>query len=183
METALIAFGGVALGWVLAAGTQLLRDRRQAEIALMLVNSELIGNIAQLDLARRPSGDEGEVHLSHWYKRWKLSRAAYDQQGALALMRLDAEGVAKVQDGYHALDAAELLLEEAREGVTAVRGADLSAPENAEAVARLVEFDATSRAKLRIQLNALVEAQRVVNRALPAKRRLKGELTLEDSGT
>jgi hypothetical protein len=40
----------------------------------------------------------------------------------------DADAAWKVQDAYHALDAAELLLEAAREGVIALRGADLSAP-------------------------------------------------------
>lgn len=35
----------------------------------------------------------------------------------MALTRLDADAALKVQDAYHALDAAELLLEAAREGV------------------------------------------------------------------
>lgn len=66
METALIAFGGVVLGWVLGAGTQLLRDRRQAQIALMLIHNELIGNIAQLDLAQTQGIEDEGVYLSHW---------------------------------------------------------------------------------------------------------------------
>jgi hypothetical protein len=173
METALIAFGGVVLGWVLGAATQLLRDRRQAQIALMLIHNELIGNIAQLDLAQNAGVDEDDrVHLSHWARRWRLSRSAWDQQGAMALTRLDADAAWKVQDAYHALDAAELLLEAAREGVIALRGADLPAPENADAVARLATTDAESREKLGVQLRALFEAEEALNRALPSRRRV-----------
>lgn len=172
METALIAFGGVVLGWVLGAGTQLLRDRRQAQIALMLIHNELIGNIAQLDLAQTQGIEDEGVYLSHWSRRWRLSRSAWDQQGAMALTRLDADAALKVQDAYHALDPAELLLEAAREGVIAVRGADLSAPENADAVAQLAATDAESREKLGVQLKALFEAEEAVNRALPSRRRL-----------
>jgi hypothetical protein len=181
MEALLVAFG-VVLGWVLAEGTQLLRDRREAHMALVLVHNELLGNIAQLDLARRTSTDEEQPELRRWFKRWRLSRAAYDRQGALALTRLDADGVAILQDAYHALDAAGLLLDEAREGVIAAGGLDLSAPENADALARVMRADAQAREKLGIQIDALVQAQDVVNRALPAKYRLEGELTLPPGG-
>jgi hypothetical protein len=173
METALIAFGGVVLGWILGAGTQYLRDRRQAQIALMLINNELIGNIAQLDLAQNAGIDEdGRVHLSHWARQWRLARNAWDQQGGTALTLLGGDAARKVQNAYHALDAAELLLEAAREGVIALRGADLSAPENADAVAQLATTDAESREKLGVQLRALFEAEKAVTQALPSRRRL-----------
>jgi hypothetical protein len=47
----LIAIGLIVLGWGLGVGTQIWRDRRQARIALMLIHNELLGSIAQLDLA------------------------------------------------------------------------------------------------------------------------------------
>jgi hypothetical protein len=171
METALIALGGVLLGWALAAGTQILRDRRQAQLALMLVHNELLGNTAQLDLAQRPDPEGEDLRLSRWMRRWRLSRAVWDQQGAMALSLLDADAVRKVQDAYHALDAAEIALEEAREGVIAVKGIDLSAPENAEAVAALAAADAETRERLEFHATAMLEAAETLNRALPARQR------------
>jgi hypothetical protein len=51
----------------------------------------------------------------------------------MAFTLLDAEDIAKLQDAYHALDAAELLLEAARDGVIELHGTDPSAAENMDA--------------------------------------------------
>lgn len=168
------------LGWLLGAGTQFLRDRRQAQIALMLVGNELIGNIAQLDLAQRLGADDHGVHTSHWLRRWRLSRTAYDQQGAMAFTLLDAEDIAKLQDAYHALDAAELLLEAAREGVIELHGTDPRQPRTWTRALTSLEVDAESREKLGIQLDAPFKAHEVVNRALPPRRGAKRDLTTDD---
>jgi hypothetical protein len=163
----LLVLAGVVLGWLLGVGTQLWRDRRQARIALTLVHNELLGNIAQLDLAHRTGIEEdGTLRPSHWYKRWRLSRTAWEQHGAVALSGLGEDGIWALQEAYHALDAAELLLEEAREGVIAVREVDLSAPENAALAARAASADADSRERLGIQLAALRKAHDAVDRKL-----------------
>jgi hypothetical protein len=125
----LFALGGVALGWLCGAATQIWRDRGQARIALTLVHNELLGNIAQIDLAQRMGIDEhGTIQLSHWYRRWRLSRRAWDQHGPIVLGKLDDRAAFAVQGAYHALDAAELLNDASREAVIAVRDVKLSDP-------------------------------------------------------
>ena len=49
---------------------QVLRDRRQATIALALVQNELLGNVAQLELTLEWGAEEEGVRPSSWLKRW-----------------------------------------------------------------------------------------------------------------
>jgi hypothetical protein len=168
---ALIALGGVALGWGLAAGTQIWRDRRQARIALNLVHNELLGNIARLDLARRGGDDDEPPSPSHWYKRWKLSRTAWDQHGGAAMQLLDKEAAMCVQDAYHALDAAELLFEEARDAVAEFASADRPTTELVEFAAAFARLDTASREKIGIQLAALERAHAALDRRLRLEHR------------
>jgi hypothetical protein len=155
---ALTAFGGIALGWVLGAGTQIWRDRRQARIALTLVHNELLGIIAQLDLAMRTGANAKPLRTSHWYKRWKLSRTAWEQQGAVAMLDLDGDEAWEIHNAYHALDAAELLFEETREAVIALGEAvgNLGDPKiassNPQEAATFARLDAEAREKLGIQI-------------------------------
>jgi hypothetical protein len=50
---ALIALGGVALGWLLGLGSAVLRDRRQARIAAHMIQVELMMNQAELRRLRQ----------------------------------------------------------------------------------------------------------------------------------
>lgn len=169
---ALIGLSGVVLGWGLGAGTQIWRDRRQAKIALTLIHNEILGNIAQLDLALTSGADGAPPRPSHWYKRWKLSRTAWEQQGAVGMVLLDGNDAWKIHGAYHALDAADLLFDEAREGVVALGQAvgDLSSPDiakrNPEAFEMFTRLDADSRRKLQVQLEALHDAHDVLDRHL-----------------
>ena len=156
---ALIAFGGVVLGWLLGAGTQIVRDRRQAAIALALVQNELLGNVAQLELALEWGVEEEGVRPTSWLKRWKLSRMAWEQHGPAAMTLLDA---------------AELLFDEAREAVAEIKQVDLVAPENAARVREIAALDAEARKKLELQIRALWDAAEVVDRPL---RRRSASLT------
>ena len=163
----LFALGGVALGWLLGVGTQIWRDRRQERIALSLLHNEVLGNIAQLDLARRMGVDaSGTIQLSHWERRWRLSRQAWDRHGATAMGALDDDAIAAVQDSHHALDAAELLLEEGREAVIAVRELELTTGDNAAAVDRVETEDAGRRERLGVQLDALHKAHEAIDQKL-----------------
>jgi hypothetical protein len=171
---ALIAFGGVVLGWLLGAGTQIVRDRRQAAIALALVQNELLGNVAQLELALEWGVEEEGVRPTSWLKRWKLSRMAWEQHGPAAMTLLDAADAWKVHQAYHALDAAELLFDEAREAVAELKQVDLVASENAARVREIAALDAEARKKLELQIRALWDAAEVVDRPL---RRRSASLT------
>ena len=169
---ALVAFGGILLGWGLGAGTQMLRDRRQTRVALALIHNELLGTIAQLDLAAQADAPGLGLRPARWYKRWKLARTAWDQHGAVAMLSLDADDATKVHAAYHALDAAELLFEEAREAVIALGQAvgnlaDVDvASQNPEAATQFAELDARAREKLETQLTALHEAHDVLDSRL-----------------
>ena len=166
-----IAFGGIVLGWILGAATEMWRESKRARIALMIIHNELLGNMAQLDLALRADVDE-PPQPSRWYKRWKLTRTAWEQQGALAMLRLDGEDAWTVHGAYHALDASELLFDEAREGVVALGqavgnlGDPAIAAANPAAAEQFASLDALSREKLRIQLDALSAAHQVLDRHL-----------------
>lgn len=167
-----IALGGVVLGWVLGAGTQWWRDRRQATIALTLIHNELLGNIAQLDLALTSGAGVTPPQPSHWYKRWKLSRTAWEQQGGVAMLLLNGEDAWKVHAAYHALDAGELLFEETREAVVALGRAvgNLGDPEivklNPVPAKQFADLDAEARRKLGIQLDQLHESHEVLDHNL-----------------
>lgn len=177
---AFIALSGVVLGWILGTATQALRDRRSARIALMLIHNELLGDIAQLDLAASEGDAEAVPAPSHWYRRWKLSRAAWDQQGSIAMLRLEGDDAWKVYEAYHALDASQLLLDGTREGVVALGEAvgNLADPSvraaNPAAAAQFLSADADSREGLRNQLAALHAAHAVLDRHLGISHRTNG---------
>lgn len=169
---ALFAFGGIVLGWVLGAGTQLWRDHRHARIALTLIHNEIVGNIAQLELARNEDADLEPRRPSHWYKRWKLSHTAWNQQGAIAMLRLDGNDAWTVHEAYHALDAADVLLQQAREGIIALGEAvgnlgDRSVAENNPGpAADFAAFDAECRERIGTQLSVLHAAHALLDRHL-----------------
>jgi hypothetical protein len=100
---ALIALGGVALGWLLGIGRQVMRDRRQARIAARVIQVELFVNQSELKRLRKMGfwgGAPGGPRRSAW-----------DAYGGNLVPIADARTMDLLVQSYMAFDRVAAILE------------------------------------------------------------------------
>jgi hypothetical protein len=150
----LYVFAGIAFGWLLGAGWQAWRERREGRFAAWLVLSELMGNTAQLEHAREPK---------RWTERRALSQTAFDAYGPRVLRILRPEGALAVIAAYQAVRATEAMLDNARNSrkSQSSQGGKHQPPEKPGA-----SWQAQAEADLRQKIDHALELQESAKEAL-----------------
>lgn len=150
----LLVFAGIAFGWLLGAGWQAWRERREARFAAWLVLSELIGNTAQLEQARE---------WKRWTERRALSQTAFDAYGPQVMRILSPDGALAVIAAYHAVRTTEAMLDNARDSLRnqLTQGGKHRPPEKPGA-----SWQTQAEAGLRQKIDHALELQETAKQAL-----------------
>jgi hypothetical protein len=150
----LLVFAGIAFGWLLGAGWQAWRERREGRFAAWLILSELIGNTAQLEHAREPK---------RWTERRAFSQTAFDAYGPKVLRILRPEGALAVIAAYQAVRTTEAMLDNARDSLKnqQTQGGKHQPPEKPGA-----SWQAQAEAGLRQKIDHALQLQESAKQAL-----------------